>query len=313
MRRISYIVLLFLIFSGCDVFKKQQHRDMVFRSRAERAHYISAYNKSLRLWKVPFTEEDVKTSFGSAHVIRSGPADAPPLVLLHGMNASSTMWFPNIEAFSAKYRVYAIDFLLEPGKSVASVNSLSKEDMVQWYNEIFDHYKLKEINIVGASAGGWNAVLLAIQKNSRIKKMVLLSPAQTFETVDEKGKASAAVMLKLFPSRSKYEKTLRNFSTDPKKIPMAYKRQSYLAYKHAKVKTGFLKMQPFSEEEFHRIEVPVLLLTGDSDFVSSEDSHKKAKKMLRNYKGEVIARSGHFLTVDQTEIVNKKVLDFLGR
>ena len=312
MHKILYILGVFFLLSSCTIFKKNKYDDLVFKSRPERTQYINAYNKSLTLWKIPYSEEDVKTSFGTAHVILSGPKNAPPLVLLHGMDASSTMWYPNIEALSKNRRVYAIDFLTEPSKSVSMNKTLSKEEIVLWYNEIFKHYKLNNFEVVGASAGGWNAVLLAIQDDSKIKKMVLLGPAQTFENIDEPGKATSAVMMKLFPNQKKWDKTLNNFSTDPKKISTIYKRQLYLAHK-TKLGSNFLKMQPFSKDELKKINIPVLVLTGDKDIINSDSGHKKAKEMLSNYKGEVIPNAGHFLTIDQTEIVNKKIIAFLGK
>ena len=78
--------------------------------------YLNAYNKTLSLFELPVTERDIPTQFGNAHVLVCGKPGNPPLVLLHGMNASSTMWYPNMKALSKNYRVYAIDFLLEPGK-----------------------------------------------------------------------------------------------------------------------------------------------------------------------------------------------------
>ena len=312
MRKIIYLLGAFFLLSSCSILKKDKYDNLVFKSRMDRARYISTYNKSLTLWKTPYTEEDVKTSFGTAHVIISGPKDAPALVLLHGMNASSTMWFPNIEAFSKNRRVYAIDFVTDPGKSVSLGKTLSKEEIVQWYNEIFKHYKLNNFEVVGASAGGWNAILLAIQDDSKIKKLVLLGPAQTFENIDERGKATPAIMMKIFPSKKKWDKTLMNFSTDPKKIPMVYKRQLYLAHK-TKIGSNFWKMQPFSKDELKKIKVPVLVLRGDKDIINSESGDKKANEMLQNYKGEVILNAGHFLTIDQKEIVNKKVIAFLGK
>ncbi len=312
MRKILYLLSLFFFLSSCSVFKKNKYDNLVFKSRADRTRYISAYNRSLTLWKIPYSEEDVKTSFGTAHVILSGPKNAPPLVLLHGMDASSTMWFANIEALSKNRRVYAIDFLTEPGKSVSLGKTLSKEEIVLWYNEIFKHYQLNNFEVIGASAGGWNAVLLAIQDDSKIKKLVLLGPAQTFESIDERGKASTAVMMKIFPSKKKWDKTLSNFSSDPKKIPMVYKRQLYLAFK-TKIGSNFWKIQPFSADELKKIKIPVLVLTGDKDIMNSESGQKKAKETLSNYKAEVIPNAGHFLTIDQTEIVNKKIIAFLGK
>ena len=82
-----------------------------------KTNYEKSYEKAMALWKVPVERLMVKTSYGKAHVIACGPKDGEVLVLLHGMNASSTMWYPNIKALSKKYRVYAIDFLIEPGRS----------------------------------------------------------------------------------------------------------------------------------------------------------------------------------------------------
>jgi len=192
-----------MLFSSCAITKGKKLDDYVFKYKSEKSLYIKSYNKSLKLWKVPFVEDDVKTSHGTAHIIICGPKDAKPIVLLHGMDASSTMWFPNIQALAKNHRVYAIDFLLEAGKSVSLGKSLSKDEIVTWYNEIFKHYGLKNISVVGVSCGGWLATLLATQKNSKISKLVLLSPAQTLENVEEKRKASSAVMLKLFPDKKK--------------------------------------------------------------------------------------------------------------
>jgi hypothetical protein len=54
---------------------------------SEKLKYIEAYNKVLTLIKTPFDEIYIPTTFGNAHVIVSGPVDAPPVVLLHGLNA----------------------------------------------------------------------------------------------------------------------------------------------------------------------------------------------------------------------------------
>ena len=62
--------------------------------------YFKSYNKALTLWKTAFHELNIQTSIGNAHVIVSGPKNGEPVILLHGMNASSTMWYPNIKALS---------------------------------------------------------------------------------------------------------------------------------------------------------------------------------------------------------------------
>ncbi|WDF60904.1 alpha/beta hydrolase [Flavobacterium sp. KACC 22758] len=302
-------IVLFLVTSCAS--KKAKFEDYVFKTKSEEQKYQTAYNKSLKLWEIPYTEEDVKTSFGTAHVIIAGPKNGKDLVLLHGMDASSTMWYPNIKVLAKNHRIYSIDFIMEPNKSHLTAKPLSSEDILVYYNEIFSYYKLKKFDIIGASRGGWIATLLATQKPNLIDKIVLLSPAQTFKFIDKVGKTTSALMLKLFPSEKKFGKTLSTFSTHPEKISPVYKRQFYLANKYAKSNSSMLKMHPFSDKELLLIQNPVLVIIGDKDVINSKESLERAQKYLANSKTKIIKDAGHFLTIDQPKITNDAVINFL--
>ncbi|KIA94677.1 alpha/beta hydrolase [Flavobacterium sp. KMS] len=304
-------VIAILLFASCSATKEKKIDNYVFKTKSERKDYINSYNAALKLWGIPYQEENIETSYGTAHIIVTGPKDGKDLVLLHGMDASSTMWFPNIKALSKNHRVYAIDFLIEAGKSQAPKKSLTSEEIVIWYNEIFTHYKLKNFDVIGASRGGWIATLLATQKESKINKLVLISPAQTFKNIDKMRKASSAFFLKIFPNEKKLKKTLETFSYYPEKIDPIYKKQFYLANKYAKSNTSFLQMQPFSDEDLKKITIPVLVLIGDHDVINSDESIIRAKELLSNSKTETIENAGHFLSIDQSEKVNKLMIDFL--
>ncbi|WJS96881.1 alpha/beta hydrolase [Flavobacterium johnsoniae] len=310
LKQYSRILIVLFLVSSC-ASKKPKFEDYVFKTKNEEANYQAAYDKALKLWNIPYTEEDVKTSFGTAHVVMAGPKNGKNLVLLHGMDASSTMWYPNIKALTKNHRVYAIDFIMEPNKSNLTAKPLSSKDILVFYNEVFNHYKLKKFDIVAASRGGWIATLLATQKSNSIDKIVLLSPAQTFKFIDQPRKTSAALMLKFFPSEKKFGKTLKTFSTHPENISVIYKRQFYLANKYAKSNSSMLKMMPFSDKELESIQNPVLVLIGDTDVINSEESLERAKKYLSNSKTKTIKDAGHFLTIDQPKTVNDAVINFL--
>lgn len=311
MPKIYFRILLLLVLTGCSSTKKVKFDDYVFKTKSEKQAYINSYNKALKLWDIPYSEENIKTTYGTVHIIIAGPKNGKDVVLLHGMDASSTMWYPNIKPLAKKHHIYAIDFMMEPGKSTLTSKSLSSEEIVILYNEIFDHYKLKKFDIVGASRGGWIATLLATQKGNSIDKLVLLSPAQTFKFIDKVGKTTSALMLKLFPSEKKFGKTLNTFSSHPEKISPVYKRQFYLANKYAKSNSSMLKMHPFSDDELKSITNPVLVLIGDHDVINSEESLERAKKYLSNSKTQIIKDAGHFLTIDQPKIVNDAIVNFL--
>lgn len=302
--------LLFL-FASCASSKKVKFDDYVFKTKNEKQAYLNSYDKALKLWDIPYSEENIKTTYGTAHIVIAGPKNGKDLVLIHGMDASSTMWYPNIKPLAKNHRIYAIDFIMEPGKSTLTSKPLSSEEIALFYKEIFDHYKLKKFDIIGASRGGWIATLLATQKGNSIDKIVLLSPAQTFKFIDKPRKTSSALLLKLFPSEKKFSKTLKTFSTHPEKISPIYKRQFYLANKYAKSNSSMLKMTPFSDDELKSITNPILVLIGDHDVINSEESLERAKKYLTNSKTQTIKDAGHFLSIDQSKIVNDAMIDFL--
>ena len=92
----------------------------------------------MKLWPVPYEEIEIPSRFGMTHVVISGPKDAPPLVLLHGYMATLLMWSPNIVDFSNDYRVYAIDTMGQPSKSIPDEPIRDAADYVAWLNATLD-------------------------------------------------------------------------------------------------------------------------------------------------------------------------------
>lgn len=272
--------------------------------------YLLAYDKALLLWGVPYEEKDIKTSYGNAHVIISGPENGDPLVLLHGMNATSTMWYPNIKALSEKHRVYAIDFLLEPGKSRCDVEVSETSALMRWYDEIFKELKLEEFDLLGASRGGWLATNIALHSKARVKKLVLLSPAQTFTWIKPGSKVLKNLVYNLSPKREKLRSILQTMTCNVDSMKQAYIDQYYMGLEKFSISKCFMDMTPFSDEELKSLDMPVLVLIGDRDIINNEKSLKRARKLIRHIEVGTIKHAGHFLSMDQADVINKTMVDF---
>lgn len=67
-----------------------------FRTPQGADRFLNAYNITLSLWDVPYQALEVKTSFGMTHVNVAGSPELPPLILIHGAQISSPVWYPNI-------------------------------------------------------------------------------------------------------------------------------------------------------------------------------------------------------------------------
>ena len=81
----------------------------LYRSAAGQAALHAHYNKALAALPYQHEEKLVETSFGTAHVLVCGPADAPPLVLWHGMAVPGPFMIRMFDPLVQHYRVYAPD------------------------------------------------------------------------------------------------------------------------------------------------------------------------------------------------------------
>jgi hypothetical protein len=75
-----------------------------FTSDAAQARYEQAYEKTLASSGVAVKSHEVPTTFGSTHVVEAGDVAKPPLVLLHAMSFSASVWVRNLAALSEARR-----------------------------------------------------------------------------------------------------------------------------------------------------------------------------------------------------------------
>ncbi|MFL0352661.1 alpha/beta fold hydrolase [Xanthomarina sp. GH4-25] len=294
-----------------DYIKYADKPDYITNPQPEYASFFKAYDASLKLWDVPFEELYIPTSYGTAHVIVSGERHKESVVLLHGMNASSTMWYPNIKALSENYRVFAIDFILEPGKSFISNEIENLDQINSWYQEIFTKLKLKKFHLIGASRGGWLAVNMALRHQENIQSMVLLSPAQTFIWIRPSTNLLKNIIHTFSSNERQVQETLESMSSHVDNISKTYIEQYEIANEKDSINKFVVDMMPFSKQDFKSLKMPVLVLIGDDDMINNKKSIRLAKELIPNGQAKMIKNAGHFLSIDQAEMVNKDIVEFL--
>ena len=144
----------------------------VFVSDEGRRMVMASYGAVLDCWPVPYQEVDVPTSFGITHVIASGPAQGPPVVLMPALFATATAWYRTVGALSGQYRTLAIDILGEANKSLPTRPITSPKDYVQWFTELIDGLGVSQMALVGNSMGGWGSAYCAMNLPDRVERLV---------------------------------------------------------------------------------------------------------------------------------------------
>jgi pimeloyl-ACP methyl ester carboxylesterase len=282
-----------------------------FKTPAGETAYLAAYDAAMKSWPVPYDEMDVPSRFGTTHVIVSGPQAASALVLLHGYMATSMMWSFNIAALSKDHRVYAVDVMGQPGKSIPGEPIRCTADYVSWLTTILDRLRLDRVSLVGMSFGGWLALNYAVAAPHRLRKLVLLSPAGLLPMVRQF--TMRGMLMVWLPAR---------FTVKPFLGWLGFKDRMfanmldlmYLGMKNFRMPIETARIAPdvVSDENLRRLHVPTLLLIGDQEVISDPaKALERARRLIRDFRGSLVPRSSHEMCVSQHEIVDARILDFL--
>jgi len=113
--------------------------------------------------------------------LEAGPADAPAVIMLHGLGASKVSLLPLVAGLSATHRVVALDF---PGFGKSSSPVGAPYDAA-WFAKVvqrtMDAAEIDQAFVVGNSMGGRVAVELALAAPERVMGLGLLCPAVAFD------------------------------------------------------------------------------------------------------------------------------------
>lgn len=101
-----------------------------------------------------------------------GPADAPPVVLLHSLATSSALWAPQLPAWSRLFKVIRID-LPGHGRSAPADSQLDMLALARGVAAALDQHQVGRAAIVGISLGGMVAQALALHDPGRVSALVI--------------------------------------------------------------------------------------------------------------------------------------------
>ncbi len=152
--------------------------------RTARDRFRTAYDTVLAQWPVPAESADLPTPYGLTRVNSCGPAGAPPLVLLPGGGATSTVWGACAGAgLAGTHRVHAVDLVGDPGLSVPEPGRgiRTTGDLVGWLDAVIDGLGPQgPVTLGGHSYGAWIAAHYAASRPARLGRLVLLDPTRVF-------------------------------------------------------------------------------------------------------------------------------------
>jgi pimeloyl-ACP methyl ester carboxylesterase len=249
----------------------------------------------------------------------------PPLLLLHGLGASSFSWRHNLTPLGKHFRVLAPD-LPPHGRSPAPLDAdYSLEALAAAIMAFMDRQGIPRAAVAGNSLGGGLALMLARDYPERISALVLLAPAA----------ALTRVPWIFYPLRPPVLGRLAAVLMGPWLIPLALR----LAYHRRELITpevvaGYalpfrelcrrlalsrlcrqLQILPLDRVKLllQKISQPVSLIWGQEDRILPAPQAFWIKEQLPQAEFHLLPGVGHAPQEETPAAVNKIIIDFLTR
>jgi pimeloyl-ACP methyl ester carboxylesterase len=255
------------------------------------------YRQILGFWPAPSEQMTIATSQGETFVMACGDRRAPPLVLLHGSGSNSAVWIGDVPAWSAHFRLYAIDLIGEPGLSAPSRPPLAGGAHAAWLGEVLDGLGVSTAALVGVSLGGWMALDFATRAPERVDRLVLVCPGGIGRQRPGFGlKAMTLLMLGPWGRRMALRAALGSRDVDPRVA-------DYLSL----IFTHFIgrrdKLPIFDDAALRRLTMPTLLIVGGEDaMLDSADTRARLEARAPRVTTRFLPEVGHMIT-GQTDAI----------
>jgi len=229
------------------------------------------------------------------------------IVFLHGLGSNSADWQQQIDYFSQKYRVIAID-CRGHGRSDKPDGQYSiplfADDMVK----LFNHLDIDYFHLVGFSMGGMVAFQIAVDNPHTVKTLTIInsSPAVPYNTFAMKmtvwsrlaliklmglEKLSNVIGKKLFP-QERQEPLRKQFRASMQMLTKSSYTRSLLSFLGWDV-----------SEQLSLLKMPVLVVAAEHDYTPVELKKDYCKAII-NSTLVVIADSYHATPMDQPDALN---------
>jgi pimeloyl-ACP methyl ester carboxylesterase len=289
-----------------------------FKSEEARAAYCRLYDEAIALSEVPVEETDIETSFGATHVLAAGDPSKLPLVALHGMLTSSTMWIPLLPALTASHRVWMLDAVGDVGKSVATGVLSSPARVAEWIAESLDRLGVERGPVVAASTGAWMATHYAMARPDRVERLAFVCPAGIVSAQHTRWLLRAVMDGSIRATRPRLEafvdsmamaETRQRMRTDPWRPIIEQLIVGPLTFRR-----GLREPRPVrcKIERLAASGIPVLAVIGREETLhDGATTAERFRRQLPGAKVILVDDANHLIFIDQQDIVAGELQQFL--
>jgi 3-oxoadipate enol-lactonase len=243
----------------------------------------------------------------------TGPDDAPPLVLSNSLGSNLSMWDPQLEALSERFRVIRYD-QRGHGRSPVPDGPYSIDDVGADALALMDCLGVERAHFCGLSLGGMTGMWLAIHAPERIDRLALLCTsaklgppsnwAERAALVREKGTSAIAdgglerwVTDEFVAANPQKADWLRRMMLD---TPDEGYAGCCEVIQHMDL-----------ESRLGEIRAPTIVIAGDQDPATPPEHAERIAAAVDGARVEVVSPGRHLANVERVEEVTALLLEHL--
>ena len=235
-----------------------------------------------------------------------------PIIFVHGVGLTHEIWQPQLDFF--RERSTLVYDILGHGKSSLNKEKISFKDFSDQIIDLIDELKIDQIHLIGFSIGSLIARNFATKFGERLKSLTLLGSIykrsneqqkivnQRFEQAKSELKLSRQALKRWFS-----DKYLKNNPDIYEKITSILSSNNMTNF--LKVYELFVKHK--NDENFNKIKVNTLIMTGEFDIGSTVEMSRELKKIINNSQLSIIKNGKHLCSIECADEVNLAIKKFI--
>lgn len=232
------------------------------------------------------------------------------ILFLHGMTGAYDIWWHQLDALQADYRVIAVTY--------PAVDSLA--EMETGVLSILDAEGVDKFNVVGTSLGGYFAQYLVAHHPTRILRAVFSNTFPPNDLIAEKNKTIGAALpflpewLVIDVLRGSFASSVYPASGNDE-LTLAFLNEiSYGRMRKAQVVGRFHGVvEKFDAPDLNALNIPVLIIEADNDPLVELVLREQLKELYPSAEVHTFSDVGHFPYLNRPEEYTALLSDFFGK
>jgi pimeloyl-ACP methyl ester carboxylesterase len=255
-------------------------------------------------------------------VLEAGAADAPPIILVHGLTSRADRWRANIDALAgAGYRVLALDL---PGHGFATKDPAHDHSVPAYARFVLDFLDTLGANtavLVGTSLGGQVVGAAAIAAPERVKALVMIGSLGFRPITLERVAAMRELFGDMTPAAMR-ARLLTVFS-DPRFVTDDLVAEDIRVNSSPGAAACLARFLDYMADRFNgdllagRIDavaarMPTLLVWGEEDRSVPIEVGRAARAALSTARLVTLAKTSHTPYLERSDLFNRMLMSFLA-